>query len=79
MTISWFDRSSGMIFEIIISVVRSPGLGRAALLPAAARPRSRRPCRPACATWKISPSFCAISLAAVFLMPMIQTFSPLPG
>ena len=27
MTISWFERSSGMIFEMIISAVRSPIFG----------------------------------------------------
>ena len=76
MTMSWFERSSGMIFEIIISVVRSPSFGFA---PPAGGGGAAPFVLPSCATWKISPSFCAISVAAVFLTPMIQTFSPAPG
>ncbi len=79
MTISWLERSSGMIFEMIISVVRSPTLGGAGpALPPAAAPPPRLFFRPA-ATWKISASFCAISDAAVFCRLMIHTFSPAPG
>ncbi len=81
MTISWFERSSGMIFDTIISDVRSPHLGR--LLAAGRSGRRRRsaarPLPPSCATWKISPSFCAISVAAVFLISTIQIFSPVPA
>ena len=46
-------------------------------------PRRRAAPRPpfftACCTWKISPSFCAISVAPVCLRLMIQTFSFAPG
>ena len=76
ITISWFERSSGMIFEMIISVVRSPIFGFAPRAAAAPRPP---PFFAACCTWKISPSFCAISVAPVCLRLMIQTFSFAPG
>ncbi len=78
MTISWLDRSSGMIFEIIISAVRSPGLGR---IPPAGGAAAVAPftADPSLATWKISPNFCAMSRAEVFFTPTIHTRSPLPG
>ena len=56
-------------------------LGRLLAAGRAGRRRraAARPLPPSCATWKISPSFCAISVAAVFLISTIQIFSPGAG
>jgi hypothetical protein len=74
MTMSWFERSSGMIFEIVSSVLRSAPL----FLLAAPGAGAGAPVflLPTCWTWKMSASFVAISLAAVLCSVTIQTFSP---